>query len=197
MRSVVVVLPASMCAAMPMLRVRSIEYCRLGELCVLPLAALSFSITASIETSCLRIKTPRSFGLRGAPHYIPLPAEMRKCFIGLGHLMDLIAFADGIALPQVGLQYFSRQGLFHGNTLPGVGKINQPAQRQRELAVGGDFRRNRGSGAADPAGLDFKSGVGVFDRSVENVHGFRGRVLCVRSVQGRVSNPWRHAFFSR
>src|SRR5258706_5696112 len=196
MRSVVVVLPASMCAAMPMLRVRSIEYCRLGELCVLPLAALSFSITASIETSCLRIKTPRSFGLRGAPHYIPLPAEMRKCFIGLGHLMDLIAFADGIALPQAGLQYFSRQGLFHGNTLPGVGKINQPAQRQRELAVGGDFQRNLVSGAADPAGLDFKSWLGVIDRSLQNFQRIRGRVLGDDLVEGTINNPLRHAFIA-
>src|SRR6476660_8775599 len=104
MRSVVVVLPASICAAMPMLRVRSIEYCRWGELCVLPLTALPFSITASIETSWLRIKTPRSFGLRGAPDYLPLPAEMCKCFVCLGHLMDLIAFADRVALAKVGLE---------------------------------------------------------------------------------------------
>jgi hypothetical protein len=44
MRSVVVVLPASMCAAIPMLRVRSIEYCRLGEL-----TDFFCSITASIS----------------------------------------------------------------------------------------------------------------------------------------------------
>src|SRR5882672_2717180 len=67
MRSVVVVLPASICAAIPMLRVRSIEYCRSGELCGFALAPLSFSITASIEMSVLRIKTPReTFGHRGA-----------------------------------------------------------------------------------------------------------------------------------
>src|SRR2546421_3651600 len=119
MRSVVVVLPASICAAIPMLRVRSIEYCRLGELCVLALAALSFSITASIQTSCCRIKTPRLFGLRGAAIYLPLPAEMCKCFIGLGHLMHLVPFANRIALAQIGLQNFGRQGFFHGNTLAG------------------------------------------------------------------------------
>src|SRR6266850_3086284 len=161
MRSVVVVLPASMCAAMPMLRVRSIEYCRFGELCVLPLTALSFSITASIQTSCSRIKTPRLFGLRGDADYIPLPAEMCKCFIGLGHLMHLIAFADRIALAEVGLQNFSRQGLFHGNTLPGIGKINQPAQRQRKLAVGRDFQRHLVSGPAHPARLHLETRLGV------------------------------------
>src|SRR6267378_1658997 len=67
MRSVVVVFPASICAAIPMLRVRSIEYCRSAELCGFALAPLSFSITASIEMSVLRIKTPReTFGHRGA-----------------------------------------------------------------------------------------------------------------------------------
>src|SRR2546425_5711294 len=48
MRSVVVVLPASMCAAMPMLRVRSIGYCRLGELGDFGAAGLAFSNTASM-----------------------------------------------------------------------------------------------------------------------------------------------------
>src|SRR5205814_3472001 len=50
-RSVGVVLPASIWAAMPMLRVRSIGYCRLGEFAELGLAAatvLLFSATASI-----------------------------------------------------------------------------------------------------------------------------------------------------
>src|SRR5688572_17599623 len=48
MRSVVVVLPASMWAAMPILRVRSCGYCRWGEL-----TDFFFSITASITDSIL------------------------------------------------------------------------------------------------------------------------------------------------
>src|SRR5260370_20472489 len=74
MRSVVVVLPASMCAAMPMLRVRSIGYARLGEFGDFGEAAagaLTFSSTASIRdpdiSRSVRMKTPRNtIGRRGA-----------------------------------------------------------------------------------------------------------------------------------
>src|ERR1043166_725788 len=53
MRSVVVVLPASIWAAMPILRVRSIEYCRLGELTDFGfVTCCSFSNNASINYLC-------------------------------------------------------------------------------------------------------------------------------------------------
>src|SRR2546422_5035585 len=67
MRSVVVVLPASICAAIPMLRVRSIEYCRLGELTDLGLVTFSFSNTASMCFLFENKNAPRTcFGHRGA-----------------------------------------------------------------------------------------------------------------------------------
>src|SRR5712671_815280 len=67
MRSVVVVLPASMWAAIPIFRVFSIAYCRVGEFTGLGFAEFPFSITASIESPVVRIKTPREcYGHRGA-----------------------------------------------------------------------------------------------------------------------------------
>src|SRR5258708_14039255 len=145
MRSVVVVLPASMCAAMPMLRVRSIGYARLGEFGDFGFAAgaaagaLTFSSTASMRQIFLcqrERKRPETLSAVGALEpTILLPAEMRKCLISLGHLMDFVAFADGVALALVGLHDLRSQRLLHGQSLSGIGEIHQPAQGQRELAV--------------------------------------------------------------
>ena len=78
---------------------------------------------------------------------------MRKCFIGLGHFVDLIAFANGISLSLIRFEDFCRQSFLHRDAFAGIGKINQPAQGERELTVRRDFERNLVSGAADAAGL--------------------------------------------
>src|SRR5205823_7764567 len=77
MRSVVVVLPASMCAMMPMFRVFSSEYCR---------------STAFLVSPVDRVLPPRSKegGQAAAPLSVdvaPLPAIMRERFVGLRHLV--------------------------------------------------------------------------------------------------------------
>src|ERR1039458_9609881 len=97
MRSVVVVLPASMCAAMPMLRVRSSVYSRLGEL-----GDFFSSMTALIFNSLNRLSVEELKRLHrlnpSTVRYITLPAEMGKCLVRLRHLVDFIALADGVAL---------------------------------------------------------------------------------------------------
>src|ERR1035438_4551687 len=83
MRSVVVVLPASMCAAMPMLRVRSSVYSRLGEL-----GDFFSSVTALIFLFVDRLSVEelkRLYRLNpSTTRYITLPAEMCKRLVGLG-----------------------------------------------------------------------------------------------------------------
>src|SRR5437667_12448369 len=100
MRSVVVVLPASICAAIPMLRVRSIVYFRVGEFTDL------FSTTACIYPEN---KNAPMFLVRGANIKISLPAKMRKGLIGLRHLMHLITLSDGVALALERIHNFRRQ----------------------------------------------------------------------------------------
>src|ERR1700690_2940726 len=117
MRSVVVVLPASMCAAMPMLRVRSSVYSRLGEL-----ADFVLSATASILNPI--IKMPPGLPAVGALSNYILPAKMCKRLVGLRHLVHLVALANGVALPLIGFQNLVRQRLAHGRALAGIRKIH-------------------------------------------------------------------------
>src|SRR5579862_10067927 len=128
MRSVVVVLPASMCAAMPMLRVRSRVYSRLGEL-----ADFVLSATASILNPI--IKMPPGLAAFGATFNYILPAEMCKRLVGLGHFVHLVALANRVPLPLIRLQNFRRQRFAHGRAFASVGKIHNPPQGQRGLPV--------------------------------------------------------------
>src|SRR5207247_3489582 len=88
MRSVVVVLPASMWAMMPMFRVLSSEYCR------------STSSSAFFLSAYMRRGGPGS----GPPlRRIPLPAVMRERLVGLRHLVLVFPLLLGRAVVVVGV----------------------------------------------------------------------------------------------
>ena len=86
---------------------------------------------------------------------------MRESFIGLSHLMHVIALANGIPLPLIGFHDFRRQGFFHCNALAGICKINKPAHGQSELAIARNFHRHLISRATDAAGFDLQTRLGV------------------------------------
>src|ERR1039457_1454345 len=123
MRSVVVVLPASMCAAMPMLRVRSSVYSRLGELG-------DFVLSATASILFFGNKNAPTFHLRGVFSLI-LPAEMGASLVRLRHLVDFVALADGVALPLISLQNFRGERGLHRLAFAGVREIHDPAERER------------------------------------------------------------------
>src|SRR5687767_1721803 len=105
MRSVVVVLPASICAAMPMLRVRSIVYALPGAF------TFFFSATVSILSSGEQKRPGFTAGRFNFKSF--LPAEMRESLIGLRHLMHLVTFTNCVSLPLVSIQDFRRERVVH------------------------------------------------------------------------------------
>ena len=72
---------------------------------------------------------------------------MREGFIGLGHLVNFVTFADGVPLPLIGFKDFRGERGLHGLALAVVRKIHNPAERKGVLAVGGDFQRHLVRGA--------------------------------------------------
>ncbi len=82
----IVVLPASMWAAMPMLRVRSSANLRSGE--------FGFVETGFFSIVAVTIK---------------LPAEMRESPVGLRHFVRVLAFFDRVALTGRGVLDFLRE----------------------------------------------------------------------------------------
>src|SRR6185437_2790470 len=98
MRSVVVVLPASICAMMPMLRT---------------LARSSAAFVAMVALLLSRVGK----GLLPVPG---LPAVVGKGLVGLGHLVGVLASLDGGAQTVGGVQQLVHQPLGHRLLAPGA-----------------------------------------------------------------------------
>src|SRR5262249_61656389 len=103
--SVVVVLPASMWAMIPMLRVRSSD--------VLFLVAV---VMASFPSSCrawltARVLTPFR---RGVVRSLPrLPAVVREGLVGLGHPVEVVLPVEGASLRAQRVPQLLREPLAH------------------------------------------------------------------------------------
>src|SRR5471032_3534203 len=117
MRSVVVVLPASMCAAMPMFRVHSSGNGRSLELTG---EILALSVTTTIFTGAA------TADMRNGPDW--LPAEVGEGAIRLGHLVRVFLLLHDAARVVVGIDDLGREGLLHRRALATRGRVNDPPQ---------------------------------------------------------------------
>src|SRR6202008_3797354 len=133
MRSVDVVLPASMCAMIPMLRGSS-----------------SLNALAMI----LLYKTPG---------FIKLPAIVRESLVGFGHAVHIFLLLDGAAARISRVDDFLGELVDHGlaRALPRI--LQEPANRQRLAPERIDFHGHLIVGAADAAGFDFDDGLEIFN----------------------------------
>src|SRR6185437_14499051 len=161
-RSVVVVLPASMCAMMPMLRtrVRSVSTSR---------------ATAFSSLSNWRPTVGRS------------PAVVGEGLVGLRHLVHVLAPLDGGAEAVARVEQLVHEPLDHGllAALRGVG--NQPTQAERGLSDRADLDRHLVGGATDTAAAHLQRGLHVVQRALERDDRV-GAGLVPGALEGRVDN---------
>src|SRR5579872_387318 len=127
MRSVVVVLPASMCAMMPMFLQRS-NGTVLGTTNSFLGSVICF---CHLETRRLRLRI-----------YAFLPAVMRKRLVRFRHAMHIFLLLDGGAAAVGGIQQFIAQLVNHALFATGAGIADDPANRQRRSAIGINLNRN-------------------------------------------------------
>src|SRR5437016_8925777 len=166
MRSVVVVLPASMWAMMPMFLQRS-------NGTVLD-TAFFFS---SLRTSC----SPTVFAgvLKTSPKITQLPdfentrshlpPVMRKGLVGLRHTVNVFFLLDGRA-PAIGrIQQLVGQLVDHSLFRAATRIRNQPTDSQRGAPVRIHFNRHLVVRAANPPGFHFEQRLAVLDRLLEEL----------------------------
>src|SRR5262245_62438117 len=123
MRSVVVVLPASMCAMMPMLRVFANGDC------------LGITRYSGLVARCSS-----------------LPPVVGERLVGFRHPVRVLALLDGAAAQVRGDEELVGQLLLHRLAVaPLAGVADQPTDAQREAAVRIDFHRHLLVRAADAA----------------------------------------------
>src|SRR5580658_7702660 len=144
MRSVAVVLPASMCAEIPMFRYRSMGVVR--------------AILRRFAPPLHGVEaTPSDKTIWGRAGDLPaagLPAVVRERLVGLGHPVRVLALAYRGSAILGCLQQFSGQAVSHGFLAAIGSRLDDPAHGERLAAVGAHFHRHLIRGAADAPRLD-------------------------------------------
>src|SRR4029077_19339433 len=147
MRSVSVVLPASMCAAIPMFRVLSSGNLRFGE--------FGFVITGFSRIA--EAMTGNS-----------LPTEVGERAVGLRHLVGVVALLDRVALTSSGVPQLVRQSVGPRHAAPVVGIGYDPAHRERNLTGSRYLHRNLVCGAADAARFHLETRAHILQRLIHH-----------------------------
>src|SRR6187455_1770808 len=181
MRSVVVVLPASMWAMMPMLRVRASGYSRISSPFA-PFVLTSCSVVATcIVSAGTAINGPPSSENRprkaGSVNLRRSPPVMRERLVRLGHLVHVLASLDRGARAVGGVHDLRGQALGQGVLTAGAAVGHQPPQRERGAARRLDLDRYLVTGTADATGLDLEHGPHVLDGLLEGDHRVVGGLL--------------------
>src|SRR5262245_44997352 len=136
MRSVAVVLPASMWAMMPMLRTRS-----------------SSSIFGTRELFCVSTTAIES---SSACWGCGLPAVVRESLVRLGHAVHVVLALEGPALLVRRVEDLADELVDHLLLATLAGKRDEPADREGAGAAGGHLDRHLVVGATDAARTDLE-----------------------------------------
>src|SRR5262245_60208067 len=135
MRSVVVVLPASMWAMIPMLRTWARGLVRVGD---------ASGIARSVRCLVLQgFSTRVRWGVQAGR----LPAVVSEGFVGLGHLVHVLTALDGGADAVGRVEQLGRQLLGHGLLPALLGVADQPAHRKGGSPARADLHRHLVGGA--------------------------------------------------
>src|SRR4029079_4380502 len=138
MRSVVVVLPASMWAMIPMLRVRARGYSRTSSPLPPFLTSCSVVATCTFSTGIAIIRSP----LHGKPApgggsrtALPSPAVVREGPVGLGHLVHVLATLHGGAGAVGRIHDLGDETVGHRVLAASAREVHEPSHRERGAAL--------------------------------------------------------------
>src|SRR3954451_1157011 len=106
-----------------------------------------------------------------------LPAVMREGLVGLGHAVDVVLALERAALLGDGVHELVREALGHGLLAAVARELDQPADRERAGAAGGDLDRDLVGRAADAAGADLEVRGQGLDGRLELLEGVLARLL--------------------
>src|SRR3954468_4103017 len=152
MRSVVVVLPASICAEIPIFRYRSIGVAR------------------------ATVVTKRSFGKGWQKR---LPAVVSEGLVGLCHAVRIFALADGGTAVLSGIHQFVSEAERHRLLAAVTGSLDDPAHSQCLATSGANFNGHLVGGTTDPARLHFDDRLYVFQRNRQHLDGLGAFLSCL------------------
>src|SRR5580698_4822835 len=163
MRSVVVVLPASMCAMIPMFRQRFRGVVR----------ATIYLSSASIRSRCRSIKSKTKLFTRS----LFLPAVVREGLVGLGHTVNIFLLLHRGATAVGCIEELSGQLLDHALFPASAAVGHEPADGERGAALGENFNRNLIVRSADAPAFNLEKRLAVLDCLLEELESFVAALL--------------------
>src|SRR4051794_23361310 len=169
MRSVAVVLPASMWAMMPMLRTRS-----------------SSSIFGTRELFCV---STTAIGSSLKAWWCALPAVVREGLVRLGHAVHVVLALERPALLVGRVEDLADELVGHLLLTPLAGEQDEPADGEGASAAGGNLDRHLVVGAADAPRADLERGRDGLDCLLENLDRRAARLLAPTPARG-VDDPF-------
>src|ERR671912_2791320 len=158
MRSVVVVLPASMCAMIPMLRVLA----SWAPVAILLLLFVRVRVRGSGATTSRCVPV----GPRAAGRWW-LPAVVREGLVRLGHLVGVLAPLHGGTEAVARVEQLVHQALGHRLLATGSAVLDQPAQAERGAPRGTDLDRHLVGRATNAAAADLEGRLHVVQGALE------------------------------
>src|SRR5208282_3552440 len=159
MRSVVVVLPASMWAMMPMFLQRSNG------------TVLGTTLNSFWGSEIIDYPVETRLAASHTPPMASLPSVMRERLIRFRHAMHIFFLLDGSAFAVRSIEQLVRQ-LFDHSFFAATARIaHDPADRQRRPAVGSDFDRHLIVRAADAPRFHFEQRLRVLHRLGKQLQG--------------------------
>src|SRR5512135_2105388 len=184
MRSVVVVLPASMCALMPMLRYRSMGVVRgtLSSARKTPLPGQRWAARGFRPVLLLS----RLSGLGWFSE-----AEVRERLVGFRHAVHFLALLHRAAAAFRGLEQLGCEALTHRLLAALARGFAQPAHRERHPADRTHLDRHLEIGAADATALHLDHRPRVRERLVEDLERILAALLRDR-LERAVQDALRH-----
>src|SRR3954453_14163167 len=189
MRSVVVVLPASMCAMMPMLRtlVRSVSTsCATARF---PL----FRLLVRCSVAPGGQLTPMSPTTRLTTAGGQSPAVVREGPVRLGHLVGVLTPLDCGTQAVAGVQDLVRQTLDHGFLPARLREADQPAQCQRGRPLGTHLDGHLVGRATDTAAANLECGLDVVESALQSDDRI-GAGLVAGLFERTIHNAFRQRF---
>src|SRR3954452_21250316 len=160
MRSVVVVLPASMCAMIPMLRV-------LASWAWVPAMSLLLLLASTCGMSVRGCRGSPGSPARAGAAGPALPAVVREGLVGLGHLVGVLAALDRRTQTVARVEQLVHQTLGHRLLPAGAAVLDQPAQAQGGAARGAHLDRHLVGRTTDAAAADLEGRLDVVQRTLE------------------------------
>src|SRR3984957_906541 len=159
MRSVVVVLPASMCAMIPMFRQRFRGVVR----------ATIYLSSASIRSRYRSIKSKTKLSTKKS---FLLPTVVREGLISFGHTVNIFLLLHRRATAVGRIEELSGQLLDHALFAASAAVGHEPANGERGAALGENLNGNLIVRSADAAALNLEKRLAILDRLLEELESF-------------------------